>query len=204
MVRLRLLGYLFLASLICVLLWSAPIRADGVKDLFKSIEKSIAKEKFIARVRLFVESSPYDQTLRGKVTSCISRELRSIGDVEIVDKEADWILMVVRYPIRAGKKHLGDGLAVTVLKEFDKSAMENYMRQLSGEEEYKEGIRDITSNLTKFRDLIVLAGSKESLKSRCEKLVAVFDSKYLEHDRNTLRKLQGIFKELAEEKPIQK
>jgi len=198
MVSLRFLGYLFLTSLICVLLGSAPIHAD-VKDIFKSL----AKQKFIAKVRLNIRAD--DQILKGKVTSYISRELRSIGDVEIVDKEADWTLEVAVYEILdKSRKQLGISIVVVVLENYLQGALKYYISTLSGEEEKKKKIIEDTSNLTKYRNTIISTTSTDSVKSSCEELVALFDSKYLEESRNTHRIFQGIYKEISEEKPIQK
>jgi len=90
MVRLRFLGYLFLTSLICVLLASAPIHAEQKKEI-------TLKDVFSPKVKLDILG---DKSIKGQITSYLSRELRSLGDVTIIDEVSgkgidEWVLEII-------------------------------------------------------------------------------------------------------------
>ena len=174
MVRLRFLGYLFLTSLICVLLGSAPIRAE---------QKGYPK--YSTKVRLVVASE--DTSLKAEATSYLSRELRSLGDVIIVDKDAEWELKVVALKLlyENGKGYDGYVISMVVLKAFREDVMNLMLKMFSIEDNAKKNIIGLTSGLSKWKANWVVIEPPNNLRRGCEGLVAIFDSQHLEEDRKS-------------------
>ena len=72
--------------------------------------------KFVARVKLSVSGS---ENIKDEVVSYLSRELRALGDVVIVEQDARWELSVIVMELasRGGSKN-GLAFSVVVIRPF--------------------------------------------------------------------------------------
>ncbi len=103
-------------------------------------------------------SVPYENEFTGRVKSFVSRELRELPDVKLVDKlsrrKGEYFISIVAVPLK-----LASGATVGIAVSYV----------------FQEG------------DWIghnVLAGSPDDLKSLCEKIVSTFDIDLLEPSRH--------------------
>lgn len=136
------------------------------------------------RVRVSVSAN---ENIKGLITSYINRELRSLRDVEIVDKDPRWLLEVVAVEISTkGGYKSGVALSVVVLKKFDNSYLKSRMR-----ETYEKDLAVLlTSDLYAVPNHWLRVGSHDDLRSICDGIVADFDTKHLEESRRLLRRLK--------------
>lgn len=129
--------------------------------------------KFSTTVRVGVSEG----SERHLITSYIGRELRSLGDVRIVEEHAEWELKIL--PMVGAHKKIVI-LTVVILKPFD---IRDRITFDILPEEYKDICIEATSNLHYFLDLRMWTGTYEELRSICEDIITYFDSKYLEQSR---------------------
>jgi len=118
------------------------------------------------------------------IISYINRELRSLGDVRIVEENADWELRISCMSSVYASSVI---LNVVILTPFD-ITNDIMFEILPGE--YKDLCIEATSNLHYFVDAVVIESSQE-LRNICEKIVTYFDSNYL----NKLRKMHREWQE---------
>ena len=140
------------------------------------------KAEFHTTVKLKVSA---DKSIEHLITSYIKRELRSLGDVRIVEKYEDAMwqleLLGIEAEIRGGYQ-TGVVLTVLILRPFHNQPL---LRVLP--EEYRHRCNIATSGLHYFCNQWLRTGSSEDLRRICEKIVADFDSKYLEESRKMYR-----------------
>jgi len=110
------------------------------------------------KVRLSISA---DEDIKQKAESYLSRELRSLGDVTIVDSGDEYkiCIIVLQHESESGTL-LGYSISV-VFGELD-----NYLYYLIDHRLY--------------------TGGPERLRSRCEDIILDFDNKYLKEKRKTL------------------
>ena len=127
------------------------------------------------------------ENIRGLIRSYITRELRSLRDVEIVDEHPRWLIQVVATEV-SGKDgyKLGVSLSIAVLEKFDNS----YLKSLMLETYKKDLVVSLTSNLYSLPDLWIRIGSRNDLRNICDGIVADFDTQHLEVSRRVLRRLE--------------
>ena len=130
--------------------------------------------KFSAKVSVSVYG---EESIKNSVSSFLIRELRSLGDVEIVDNNHGWELQVVAIEtVNAVGNKTGFVLSTLIIVPFHNKEM----RELFKPEDQDFGI-EITSGLIKYpkQHWISLGGLKD-LQDRCKRIIADFDSKCLE------------------------
>ena len=155
---------------------------DALDDDVTATSQHPAEHRF--RVQVAV-SAP--ENIRGLITSYITRELRSLRDVEVVDEYPRWLIQVVAIEV-SGKDgyKFGVSLSIAVLEKFDNS----YLKSLMRETYKKDLVVSLTSNLYSLPDLWIRIGSHDDLRSICDGIVAGFDTEHLEESRRLLRRLK--------------
>jgi len=145
--------------------------------------------KFSASVTISVSAN---ELIEQEVTSYISRELRQLGDVMIVDEGFRWQLGIVALEanLTDGKKS-GFVLSAVIVEHFDNSIFD----YVAGEKEHVEETKAITEDLVSFPDHVVYVGATKDLQLLCQKLVAHFDATHLDSARKTRQALLKRFNE---------
>ena len=153
--------------------------------LMVTVISSVAAQdlpKFKARVKVSVSA---DENIKGMVTSYINRELRSLQDVEVVDRDPEWELQILAMEVSTkGGYKSGIVLSVVILSKFSSQILLPFV---SGS--YKEAVDKLTSNLYYYPDHWLIVDSTKDLKQSCIGIVADFDTKYLEQSRKINREL---------------
>lgn len=142
-------------------------------------------------IRVSVNVTAKDD-INNLITSYVTRELRSISDVVIVDTNPEWVLSIVAFEVKSkvGEK-TGVAFSTVVLEPFNNEILTRMLQ-----EKFKDIGLIITSNLNVFHTQWLQIGSDSDVRSICSKIVADFDGEHLEKQR----KLNQQFKELSEEK----
>ena len=123
--------------------------------------------------------------VENEVRSYISRQLRSLGDVEIVEKDGEWLIEVLILPNtnKAGVL-MGFFLSVVISKPFP---LRGY-RSLFDEKAYKI-LEETATGLVWNSAHRAHGGAPDDLQAMSRSLVANFDTMQLQPDRDEHQKL---------------
>jgi hypothetical protein len=143
---------------------------------------------FSARVRVTVTA---DESIKGMVSSYLNRELRSLGDVELVDDNPEYEIrfLAVETKSLSGQK-TGVAFSVITSEYFDNQSI-----SFTFQPKYKEmGLR-ATAGLEHNLDHRMEMGSTSELEKICKEIVADLDAKTLGESRRSFREMKEILKE---------
>ena len=137
-------------------------------------------ERLPTKFRVYVEVSG---ALKTEAESYLKRELRSLGDVEIIDMGGVYDLSVVIIESKyksSGTKTGQISYTYMGLKRFNPFNLTAKLPR-----EHFDTVFDATSNLYYFPEMYGIGINKErtELKQLCQKIVADFDTKLIEPDR---------------------
>lgn len=156
--------------------------ADVSKASSPKIEKS-----FRLKVRIDVTA---DNDIKNSVSSYLNRELRSLGDVDIVDNDYHWALSILAVQLTTiGGYKSGVAISTVILTPFTNAVFVGLFKP-----EYRDGGLALTSNLFQYPDQWLNVGQTDALQNLCKEVIAQFDTKYLEEQRKSYRS----FKEFLE------
>ncbi|HKQ23146.1 MAG TPA: hypothetical protein VJT81_01735 [Burkholderiales bacterium] len=164
-----------LAALCLMAAWNLPNYAERTDPL-----------KFTAKVRLHVSA---DTSIKSSIVSYLSRELRSLGDVEIVDENPGWELYVVAMEVTtvSGIK-TGFALTSVVINPFDNQKLSPLLQPVS-----RDLGLTITQGLVNTNGHWLYVGGE--LQNLCKQAVTDFDVTLEES-----RKINRILKSFIEKK----
>lgn len=159
------------------------------------------RKEYVARIRLFI-SAPDD--IKNQAYSYLTREIRALSDVQIVEKEADWKISIVVMkspygnmwifstlilgafdvdlyflPFMQMKGPIGVIVRNTMesIPEKDKAVCNSFSsRQI-------EYIKFITSEYYRYENHIVRTAGINDLEWLCKTIIADFDVKFLMEKR---------------------
>jgi hypothetical protein len=134
-------------------------------------------QPFSGRVQVSVSAN---ESIKGKIESYLSRELRSLGDVVVTDDNPRWILSVVALESesKSGYK-TGVDLSVVILEPFNNQFFVDMVPEKS-----KELASSMTSSLYSYSGHWLRVGAPEDLRSICNGIIADFDSSELKEARD--------------------
>jgi hypothetical protein len=139
--------------------------------------------KYSATVHLSVSFSK-DDTVKSQIRSFLGRELRSLGDVTIVDEDADYAIVAVGLTLEAAGRTTGFALSATFLKsEKAEWATDKWFHDLFGIEKIELGRLEVARALLRHDDLyldsVLHTGPFSSLQKICQEIIADFDTNIL-------------------------
>jgi len=154
----------FLLALFCLCVASSPAVAEDLQT-------------FSGRVQVLVSAS---DSIKGKIESYLSRELRSLGDIVVTDDNPRWILSVVALEAESkGGFKTGVDLSVVILESFNNQYVVNVTPEKS-----KKLVSVMTSSLYSYTGHWLRVGAPEDLRSMCNGIIADFDSSELKKARD--------------------
>jgi hypothetical protein len=140
---------------------------------------------FSARVSIDVTAP---QSIHSAISSYLTRELRELQGVQVVDSAAGYVLTVVAIETKSrGGQPTGVAMAVHSASVFD-SALVGWVLQMRGEklaESSRKAVDLLTSRLQNPGQLELYVGADDDLKVLCERIVASFDTEMLEKRRRS-------------------
>jgi len=170
---------------------------------------SNALSQDIIKVKLDIN---VEQSIQSETISYLSRELRSIKDVTIVEKGADWCLQVVaRELYTVGGRKVGIVFSVNALRLFESDQILGIFKALALYDE-RVVVRELNAKqaellysiastpvpLCKVFSHTVLSGGSEDLQSLCRRIVADFDANQLELVRKLLSEGQELLRKIQQ------
>ncbi len=142
-----------------------------------------AQDKFLAKVQIYVQYNGESATNSSKelMSSYISRELRSLGDVEIVSVNPDYRIDVVFVDVLVGGRNVGYAVSISFLKSAKCTFKETNYDGTPVSEDCDASLYGTTAAI-----------SLDSLKETAEILVAKFDAKILENQRAFFKRNKNL------------
>lgn len=152
----------------------------AVSLLLNSVANPQETQPFSARVMVDITAP---QNIKGTVTSYINRELRDIGDIEIVDDNEEWLLeiIVLEFNTISGSK-IGYTFSTVILQKFNNLYLERLIQEM-----WEEHVKMLTSNLYYCPRHSLQTSSTEDVRTTCNGIVAEFDTECLEAKRKLYR-----------------
>ena len=148
----------------------------------------VAESRIRFQINVNISADPAIKTL---VTSYLNRELRALGDVELVDMNADWSISIICAQVgEVGGRPSSILLSVVITERYPNAAIVSMLPA-----ESKQLGDEITSNLYLARDHWVRSGSQESLQQICSRIAADLDVLYLEKERERWKNVQKLMQE---------
>jgi hypothetical protein len=144
--------------------------------------------KFATTVQLSI-SYRTDGTMKTQITSFLSRELRGLGDVTVVDDNGHYLISVVGLTLVAGGKTAGFALATVYLRASQKAewATDKWFHDMTGVEKIElwrlDVLRELFRHGPEFLDSQLHTGQFSSLQKICQEIVADFDTTILDSAR---------------------
>lgn len=145
---------------------------------------------FSAKVQLLLTCT--DESLKNQFISFLGRELRSLGDVTLVDENADYVieLIVMKVALRSNEP-AGFAVATYVSEPVKSKKWLTDCSQFPGScltgkvDDRRRSIIEILTNDTQRRLFFQLqTGSLDNMRSTCQDIIADFDVKTLQPNRN--------------------
>jgi len=168
----------------------------------------LAEEKPIPNFKVSIQIDINDDDTNQTIVSYISRELRSLGDVTIVDTGEDCLLQVVVIEIEnkaSTDAKLGFALSVAYLEPTDAKVFLSVLNGLADlhtlvvSYPYTEQINEVVDRLSalvlkmnesthtlgdySIDQHLLYVGGSDDLRNRCEKIIVDFDNNYLKEKR---------------------
>lgn len=156
--------------------------------------------KFNPKVKVDVSAN---DNINGEIVSYLSRELRSLGDVIVVDEKPDWTISIVALELtNKGGNNTGVALSILILSKPHSPLIEMGINDLYRLKKINKFEMDSLQQMinidfglvTEYEGHWLRTGSPDNLRDICNGIVADFDSKYLEPTREYFQKLKNTNK----------
>lgn len=142
----------------------------------------IEQIKYSTTIKLVISA---DDEIQNQVYSYISRELRSLGDVTVVEDDPQWIIQIVAIQRKSKSGHkLGYAFSEIILSPFRPI----YLKNLFCENDYKS-LQAFTKDLVEVEGHRIRIYPEGQLQDICQELVADFDVEHLKPEREFLEEV---------------
>lgn len=152
--------------------------------------KIIFSEQHLFKVQVEVSG---EEGLKNRVYSYFARELRSLGDVTIVNYDPSYVLkvVVIETTLLSGSS-VGYAVSYVLLAPYTKKSFDSFLESAGFnpyDKKFKAFRDSFDGTVFQFRNHLLQTGSPESLRNICEEFVTRFDAKHLEPARIFWRNL---------------
>ena len=201
----RTFTLLSISALLAMALW--PIIVDGNEKA--KVSKYLTQE-YTTSVRLEISAS---EEIENQIYSYFSRELRSLGDVELVEDNPEWIIHIVALQAKDRTGYSGGVIFSVVIEKVYEIHVKDLLLVVRGifkinDDDWKE-LKEKRQSLEKLftviitdnnvrdniRDLVhhsLRTDKIENTHSLCKEIVADFDAELLKKERDTWRRLSEL------------
>ena len=182
----RTITLLFISALLIVVFMSiSTAESDKVKN-----------SKFSTNVRLDIAAN---DEIKNQVYSYISRELRSLGDVKVVENDPHWIIQIVAMQEKNRTGYdMGVAFSIVIIKPtsvvkmlllFCENTLEISPQELKEEKgiDLEKSFTILTDGLSNIRGHWLRVGATEDIQRICQGIVADFDIEHLKQEREMLQ-----------------
>lgn len=161
-----------------------------------------SQPKFSCRISLDITA---DDKIKDEISSYISRELRSLGDVVITDADPALKVEIVALEVHSGNSSVGYALSVLVSSYLGSLTLDRFVTSIASgpsSNEDKQVLRGVYVDYRKIVSHFVQTGPKSDLALTCKKIVTTIDSDAIEGERKTWQALKDYRKKNPQFKPI--
>lgn len=161
--------------------------------------------KFSTTVQLSI-AAPYE--IKNLVHSYLSRELRSLGDIKLVENDPEWIIDIIACQVKDRTGYVGGVMFSVVIEKRYRMPVELLMstvrsafritsddwNKLKETRQYLEEAFTEIDTACNFKDLVhhkLRTGNSRDMQSICQEIVADFDAEHLNKQRETFLRIQG-------------
>ena len=178
-------------------------------------EKKSKIPKYNTTVKLEISAS---EDIKNQIYSYISRELRSLGDVEIVENNPEWIIDIVALQVK-DKNSYDRGVAFSIVIEkgykidvnillsvvkdafkINSDDWEKLKKRKNLEEIFTVIITNGGNRDLLARDLVdhsLRIDNTENINNLCKEIVADFDAEYLKKERDMWQKISNMLSKVS-------
>lgn len=170
------------AALLFFLLLSAAALAS-----FAQTQPKYSPSKFAATVQLSITCD--DASLKSQITSYLSRELRSLGDITIVDEHADFVISAIAMTLATEDgSPRGFVIAIRTTKpERTEWWTAGWLKAFLGVETVSKAKLEVLKMLHENDEhnlqFTLVKGSLDAVQRHCKQIIADFDTEVLESER---------------------
>lgn len=201
---------LFLLSLISVSFFTfgLPVTDAG--------EEKSKIPKYKTTVKLEISAS---KELENQIYSYLSRELRSLGDVQLVENDPEWFIHIVALQVKDKTGFIGGVVFSIVIEKGYKipvdilllAVMDVFQISSDDWEKLKEKRQKLEETFTTIitnglirdllaRDLVLHSlrtDTPDNIHNLCKDIVADFDAEFLKKERDSRQKLIDMFSKVS-------
>jgi len=172
-----------LVSLTSVMLWCMLLVALGQVQ-----GQSALRSDFAIRVDLQVSA---DETITGEVNSFLSRELRTLPNVRIEADRPDYVLRVMALEQKTlGGQKAGFAMSVLASEPLDTSTFSLLVASCAESDTLQASmLRTFAIGAERILNHWLRTGPSDDLRDCCVRIVADFDTQYLEPTRKFREKV---------------
>lgn len=148
------------------------------------VVSTYGQEKYSATVKLSVGGA---ESLKSQIQSYVARELRSLGDVTIVDERPNWVLRIMTFESQSVRgQSLGYTYSYVITSGVQTTYLDGYAKC---DANTKEALRTVLTDAEKFQAFRIGTAGQGDLQNIAKKIVAEFDVGFLELDRKEWQKV---------------
>jgi uncharacterized protein involved in exopolysaccharide biosynthesis len=149
-----------------------------------------APPKYSATVQLYISGE--DDTLKTQVNSFLSRELRSLGDITIVDVKPDIVFQVIALRLKSqqGTPPVSGFSIATLITSPETYEFLKVLKDRIGDV-LLDALKTRTGGGSYVLDFRLRSGSLDDVKSICQQIVADFDATILDQQRKLWNQLHN-------------
>lgn len=138
---------------------------------------------FSSRVNVEISA---EESIQNEITSLISRELRKLGDVVMVNEDYTYKLsiVVIEHRLESGRT-VGVSFSVVILQTVPSDLL---LKPLVKADSWKS-VESWVSKVYFYVGHFIQTGPKNELEDLCRSVVAKFDSNHLEKDRKEYQRI---------------
>lgn len=129
--------------------------------------------------------------------SYLKRELRSLGDVEVRDSIAPWVVQAIIVETKTeGGAVLGYSMGISLQRSLNVDMLSLFLSGCEGASEEISRYSQLMGQIWEISAFWVFVGDRDDLQNLCKKAIALFDTQQLEPERVLYH---GLKKPLDEE-----
>lgn len=141
-----------------------------------------AQSKSRFDVRLVISA---DEQIKGQIESYVSRELRSLGDVVLVDRDELYTIAIIAFEVSNNNNahQLGYAFSVLITSSFPTDMLTTVLSSHKVNREVVKNWDELVSDYKLVEDYHLITCDLNNLRKTCERIIADFDTKQLQPSR---------------------
>ena len=194
----------FATSIVSVLLMAVFI------SLTAGNSRKVEIPEYSTTVKLNITAD--DEIIKNQLYSYINRELRSLGDVKVVENDPNWTIQIVALQVK-NKLQVPTGIAASVViikRTYAIDGLSILFKHVYGinlQEQMKEKgvdlekvLKTLTDNLSDIRGHWLHVGNTDDIQRICQRLVANFDAECLKKEREDHQDFMNLLRQSLSER----